>query len=793
MRKSLSKAARSVQKKLRPVLRWMSKHKKAVILGVIAVGFVVFVTVPIIIYVTFASQLQTKEGIITNRDGGVVLLDRNEDPFFTLYDAKNKEIIPLDSISEHMQHAVIASEDQEFYEHPGFSIAGIIRSATANLQAGGISQGGSTITQQLVKNVLLSSDRTFWRKYQEVILAIELDRRFTKDEILEMYLNTVYFGEGAFGVQTAARTYYGKDASELSPAEAAMLAGVLPAPSALSPISGDREAADERQERVLRLMHEEGYLTDDEYEDAQEEDLDFSAGEANVNVIAPHFALLIQDELVEQYGEQELANSGLEVTTTLHTDWQQHAQQAVADQVEALEGLDVSNGALVAMDPSTGEVYCLVGSYNWADEDVGKINMAVAPRQPGSSFKPLVYATGLEGEHITAGTVLKDEETDFGGGYTPKNYDNTFRGDVTVRRALAISLNIPAVTIMEKVGVKQMLTQSEELGITTLNRNREYGLSLVLGSGEVPLIEMTRAFAAFANEGMLPEPKMILEIKDKNGEIVFSDKTPERERVWKTSTAYIISDMLGDSEARSEIFGTSLNLSRKAAVKTGTTDDNRDALTIGYTPRIVVGAWVGNNDNSPMAGVAGSFGAGPIWRSTMEHILSGTEPKWYAKPDSVEEVLICKEEGLRLPDDQKDATTSAILELYIRGTEPDTDIMCFEELTPTPDPTKEAERKKKEEEERREREEEERKEEEERPESTNTPKPQPTATDKPTPKPTATAEPKPKTEDPPAEQPDTPDDDSSGSTDEKATDEADTSPDDSGDKASTKSAQSSSE
>ena len=724
-------------RQLKPVFKWMNKHKKALILGGIALFFILFVTVPIITYVTFASQIRDKEAIVTLKDGGVVLLDRNDDPFFTLYDAKNREIVPLEDISEYAQKAVISSEDQEFYNHAGFSITGVARSAITNLTAGEVRQGGSTLTQQLVKNVLLSSERTLWRKYQEIILAIELDRRFSKDEILEMYLNTVYFGEGAFGIQRAAEVYFGKDAKDLTIAESAMMAAVLPAPSALSPISGNKESAVKRQRTVLKLMLDEGYITQEEYEDAIEETLDFTQGDANVNVVAPHFALMIQAELAEKYGEQRLANSGYIVRTTLDTSLQKAAQEAVAEQVERLEDYDVSNGAAVVMDPQTGEVLALVGSYNWADDKVGKINMALAPRQPGSSFKPLVYATGLEEELITAGTVLKDEERDFGGGYKPKNYDNTFRGDVTIRRALAISLNIPAVEVQEKVGVAKMLNKSKALGITSLASSRDYGLSLVLGSGEVPLIEMTNAYAAFANEGELPERRIILEVLDKNKKSIFSNKDTETDRVWDASVSYIISDILSDNSARAEVFGNSLNISRKAAVKTGTTNDNKDALTIGYTPQIVVGVWVGNNDATPMAGIAGSGGAAPIWRSIMETALSGKESAWFKKPDSVEQVLICKEKGLRLPDDQKDATTSALMEVYVRGTEPKPDELCIP-TTPTPNPTEEAERKKKEDEERKKREDEKKPTNTPRPPTATPTAPEPTDEPEPTPGPTNT-------------------------------------------------------
>ena len=399
-------------------------------------------------------------------------------------------------------------------------------------------------------------------------MALELERRFPKEEILEMYLNSVYFGEGAFGVQEAAETYFGKNASQLTVAESALLTAILPAPSTLSPISGNRTRAFERQRNVLKLMKDEGYITEAQYEAALDEDIRFAEQQESRNGIAPHFALMVRDQLIEKYGENRVARSGFKVKTTLNSDWQRFAETTVKNQVAALIRNKATNGALVAIDPKTGEVLALVGSHDWFDEDNGKINMAVRPRQPGSSFKPLVYAQGLEDRLITAGTVLKDEEKDFGGGYKPQNYDRSFRGDVTVRRALANSLNIPAVEVMSKVGVRDMLNQAEDLGITTLNPDRDYGLALVLGAGEVPLIQMTSAYSAFANQGELYAPILILEVKDKNNKSVFKENSNPK-RVWSEGTSYIISSILSDATARAEVFGSSLTINRQAAVKTG--------------------------------------------------------------------------------------------------------------------------------------------------------------------------------------------------------------------------------
>lgn len=683
-------------------IHWVSTHKKLFIILIIAGLLTVFVFIPAGTYIYFARDLGSKERIMSRNDQGLILLDREDKPFFSFYQAKQKDPVELSSISENIQNAVIASEDQEFYEHGGFSLRGILRSLTTNLQSGSIQQGGSTLTQQLVKNVLLSPERSYIRKLQEVVLAIEIERRFTKEEVLEMYLNSIYFGEGAFGVQEAAEVYFGKSAAELTVAESALLAAILPAPSALSPISGNRTRAFERQKVVLRLMKEQGYITQSEYETALKEKITFQEQQESRNQLAPHFALMVRDQLIEQYGESTISRSGFHVKTTLNSDWQKYAETTVENQVKTLRANKATNAALVAIDPKSGEVLALVGSHNWSDENNGKINMAVRARQPGSSFKPLVYALALEEREITAGTVIEDKEKDFGG-YKPKNYDNSFRGNVTIRRALANSLNIPAVEVMQMVGVNKMVNKSTDLGITTLSTKQDYGLSLVLGSGEVPLIEMTSAYSAFANMGERFEPILVLEVRDKNKKVIFTNEA-ESDRVWTPEVSYIISSILSDAKARAEVFGGALTINRQAAVKTGTTDDYRDALTIGYTQDIVVGVWVGNNNNTAMDTVAGSLGAAPIWRSTMNYFLANSRTPWYSMPSGLTTKLICIEKGLLLDDKLKDSTSSAVTEFYILGTDPKD--ICFE-VTPTPQ-EKSEEEKKKEEEERKKREEEER-------------------------------------------------------------------------------------
>jgi len=627
--------------------------------------FIFLILTPLFTYLYFIRDLGSKERITNRNNEGLVLLDKNDKPFFTFYEAKTKNVIPLNQIPKVTREAVIAVEDKDFYKHSGISPTSVLRAALADIQSREISQGGSTITQQLIKNALLSSEQTFLRKYQEAILALEVDRRYSKDDILEMYMNTVYFGEGAFGIQDAADAYFGKPASELTLAESALLAGILPAPSAFSPISGDKEIAFTRQRRVLNQMAAQGYITIAEANKAKEEEIVFNPEKRELNFQAPHFAIMVKDELVKKYGEQRLANSGYIVKTTLDLTNQEYVETVVKNQVARLRGNKATNAAVVVMNPENGQILSLVGSHDWFDETNGKINMAIRPRQPGSSFKPIVYADAIARRLITAATELEDKAITFPGGYKPRNYDNKFRDHVLTRYALANSLNIPAVHVLEKVGVANALEFAKKLGITSLSTTQDYGLSLVLGSGEVPLIQMTDAFAVFANGGYLVQPTTIIDIKDRNEKTIFAN-TPKKSFVLDQGVAYIISSILSDNSARQATFGNALTISRPAAVKTGTTENYRDALTIGYTPNLVVGVWVGNNNNTPMDTVAGSLGAAPIWRQVMEQFFKTLPRKNFTKPFSIIDQNVCREDGKKA----EVATSSAYVEFFLRGTIP---------------------------------------------------------------------------------------------------------------------------
>lgn len=658
------------------VFRFLKRNRKYVKRAVIAF-IAIMVFIPVFTYIYFAGDLSSKERILAKKNQGVVLLDRNDKPFFTLFDATTKNPIAITDLPEYTPKAFIAVEDREFYEHPGFSIAGIARALRENFLGEGAIQGGSTISQQLIKNAILSPDRHLLRKYQELVLALEIERKYSKDDILELYINTNYYGEGAFGIQDASQRYFSKDASDLTLAQSALLAGIIRAPSYYSPLTGDLQAAMERKDLILNLMQEQGYISEEELQEALAEEIEFDPTEQDINEQGVHFALMVRDLLIDEFGEQDVASSGFTVKTTMDLSLQQASQNAVEAQVNRLKDSKVSNGAAVAIDPKTGEVLALVGSYDWNDTQTGRINMAIAPRQPGSSFKPIIYAKAFEEKLITPSTMLQDESVSFGN-YRPRNYDNRFRGEVLARYALANSLNIPAVHVMNMVGVREGINAAHKLGITTLNDETDYGLPLVLGAAEVPLIEMTNAYATYANEGEWNNYILFTQVLDKNGRVIFEPKRENRQAL-PSSAAFLVSSILSDNKARAEVFGNALTISRTAAVKTGTTEDYRDALTIGYTPQLAVGIWIGNNDNTPMTSIAGALGAAPIWRQIMEAGLRGKPTESFIQPAGVISEKVCLEDGLKV----EFATSSAYPEFFLRGTQP-TKLCGIATPTPTP-------------------------------------------------------------------------------------------------------------
>lgn len=601
-------------------------------------------------YAYYGSYVSSKDKLLNYKDRGIVLTDRNDVPFYFINNAKSDKYVPLNEISPYMPKALIAAEDSNFYHHGGISVRGILRSMLLNIQTGSFSYGGSTLTQQLVKNALLTPKKSLLRKFQEAILAIDIEGKYTKDQIIEMYMNTIYYGDGAVGIDEASHIYFAEDPKDLTLAQAAYLAGMLKFPSLISPYTGDVTRGERIQKEVITKMADDGLITKDEADKAKEKKLAFIKSADIAENIAPHFSLMVEQKLKEMYGD-DVVYDGLKVKTSLDLSMQKYVQNIVKNNVNANLVNGVSNGAVVVMDPANGEILVLVGSKDWYNEKYGRVNMAISPRQPGSSFKPIVYSLAMDEGIISPASVLEDKPTTYildpnchsgpNCKYTPRDYDNRYRGKVTVRRALANSLNIPAVEVMSKVGIDTLLSRAPDFGITTLKDASYYGrgLSLVLGSAEISPLQMADAYATFANGGQRPDHVTILEVKDKFGNVKYK-YSPVVHDVITPQSAYLISSILSDNKARQEEFGNLLTTPFPAAVKTGTTENYRDAWTIGYTPHLVTAVWVGNNDATPIYNLPGSLAAGPIWKDVMEKFVPSTFTG-FSMPDGVVEAKYC--------------------------------------------------------------------------------------------------------------------------------------------------------
>lgn len=618
-----------VKRTTRRHFRWwrnLSWKKRFLYIGAPLLAFLVII--PLATYLYFARDIADQDRLMNRNNTGVVLYDNTgKNVVFSTGRAQHHELVQLSSISKDMQNALVASEDKDFYKHNGFSILSTLRAVYGYVVAGGGAFGGSTLTQQLAKITVLSSNRSFLRQYQAFSIAVAIENTYSKDQILAMYLNSVYFGENAFGIEDAAKTYFGTTPDKLTLAQSAMLVGLLPAPSAYSPISGNAEYAKEQQENVLTRMVTNGYITEDQKKAALAEQLTYQPPKSPFSGSdAPHFVEMVLDQLYQKYGEETVTRSGYQVTTTLDSNVQSQLKTAIDNNMKTIKRNGGSNASAVAIDPTSGEIRGLVGSYNWDDQTFGKVNMVTTPRQPGSSFKPIYYSQALADGTITPATILQDKKTDFGN-YTPQNADRKFRGNVSVRNALNWSLNIPAVEVMQKVGVTSAIQTAQRMGIM-IDPNKDYGLPLALGTAEAPLMQMTNAYAAFANGGNQFDTTLIKGINGKYGDKIFVASEDSRQ-VISEQGAFLISNILSDNASRSSIFGNTLTVYdaktravKKAAVKTGTTDDSRDAWTIGYTPQMAIGVWVGNNDNAKMLN-GGSIMAGPIWTKAMGAILAG--------------------------------------------------------------------------------------------------------------------------------------------------------------------------
>jgi len=593
-------------------------------------------------------------------------------------------VLSFESIPWCMKEATVAVEDKNFYTNPGVDLQGIIRAFWINLQGGETIAGGSTITQQVARTLLLSQDeraeRTLRRKLREAVLAWQMARRFSKEEILALYLNQVNYGGMAYGVEAASQTYFGKPAANLLLPECALLAGLPQAPGLYNPFTNP-DLAKQRQGIVLGLMQSQGYISEQEGGEAGSAPLSYNP--APYPIEAPHFVWIIRDQLDRLFAEGRLdPRQSLVVRTTLDLDFQRTAEAAVTRQIRAFQQEDlvtshnVNNAAVVALDPHTGEILALVGSADYFDASIfGAVDMATAPRQPGSSFKPFIYAQALDPLQPglwTAATAIMDVSTTFsthdGTPYTPINYDGREHGPVSVRQALASSLNVPAVVALDKVGIENTTSLAWRLGITSLENPQDYDLSLALGGGTISLLQLSTAYATFANQGVFTGSYTILDVRDADGNLLYTQEYASPVQIFDPRVTWLISDILSDDRARALGFGlnSTLKLDRTAAVKTGTTTNYHDNWTIGYTPDLLVGVWVGNSNYEAMRNVTGLTGAAPIWHEIIRTVLQGRPDLPFVRPEGLVQVEVCDLSGL-LPSP---ACPHTRLEWFIDGTQP---------------------------------------------------------------------------------------------------------------------------
>lgn len=577
---------------------------------------------------------------IYDRTGEVLLYDLHQDV--------KRTVVPFEDISRHIKNATVAIEDDQFYNHFGIEPTAILRAIITNYTQGNLlgGQGGSTITQQVIKNSVLEREKTVTRKVKEWILSIKLERVVSKDEILSIYLNESPYGGTIYGVEEASQAFFGKRAADVSIAEAAYIASLPQAPTYLSPYGSHKDDLDARQQLTLTKMKEQGFITDEEYESAKNEVVTFQP-QAVTGIRAPHFVMFIKEQIVRKYGEEAIAERGLRVITTLDWDLQKEAEKIVAEYgAKNVEKFKADNAGLVATDPKTGDLLVMVGSRDYFDPEIeGNFNTTLAERQPGSSIKPFIYATAFSKGYLPD-TVVYDVRTQFSPlcppdstssespCYSPNNYNNKFIGPISLRNALAQSLNIPAVKVLYLAGLKDSLKLAADMGLTTLNDPERYGLTLVLGGGEVRLLDMTYAYGVFANEGVAATPRSILRVEDSRGNVIDEYKT-ETKRVLDKNAALMISDVLSDNVARTPLWGANSLVNfpnRSVASKTGSTNNLRDAWLMGYAPNIAVGAWVGNNDNSPMGGGLSGLIVTPMWRKFMDLALEKLPEESFAQP-----------------------------------------------------------------------------------------------------------------------------------------------------------------
>ncbi|MEK7130862.1 MAG: PBP1A family penicillin-binding protein [Patescibacteria group bacterium] len=643
------------------------KRKKLIkaLLGVIAFLFALFVfTAVVVVFWVATLKIPDAESLndlkvpqstkIYDRTGKIILWD--------IHDEIQRTLVPLEEISRHIKNATVAIEDSSFYQHRGIDIPGILRAIFVNLKSGHLSQGGSTISQQLVKNTLLTTDKTFARKIKEIILTLKIEKKLSKDKILELYLNEVPYGGSNYGIEAASRNFFGKNASDIDLAEASYLASLTKAPTYYSPYGTHQKELENRKDLVLNKMTELGFITKDEAETAKKEKVVFINKGQN-SIKAAHFSIYIRSYLEEKYGKDVVEQGGLKVTTTINYPLQQKAEEiALGYAKENKEKFNASNNSIVAIDPKTGQILVMVGSKDYFNqEDQGNFNVALAHRQPGSAIKPFIYAEAFK-KGYSPDTVIFDVQTEFNPTclyvynynasntpetledmrkkdqcYMPENYDHNYRGPINLRNALAQSVNIPAVKTLYLAGINDSLDLLKGMGITSLTEPDRYGLTLVLGGGEVSLLELTGAYSVFANNGLRNTPVGILKIEDKSGNIL-EEYHEDSKQVLDKNIALMISDVLSDNKARTPAFGANSPLyfpDRQVAVKTGTTNDYKDAWVVGYAPNISVGAWFGNNNNSSMEKMVAGFIVAPMWNEFMTEIFKEIQKEDFEKPKKI--------------------------------------------------------------------------------------------------------------------------------------------------------------
>jgi len=617
--------------------------------------FVIGIIMLLSFFLYLQRTLPDPESIATRKVGeSTKIYDRTgEVLLYDIHGEEKRTIIPWEQMPETIKEATLASEDSDFYNHKGLDLRGIARAFFKDIVNLGVSQGGSTITQQLVKKALLGDERTISRKIKEAVLAIEIERKFTKDEIFWMYLNQIPYGSNAYGIESAAKEFFGKKASQLTIAEAATIASVTKAPSYYSPFGNHVPELLARKNSVLARMKTLGFISDTEYQAALSQKLEFKTSDEDIQ--APHFVIMVKEYLSSKYGEGAVENSGFKIITTLDSNLQTIAEEVISKYAPInKDRYKAVNAALVAINPRNGDLLALVGSkdyFNVADE--GNFNVAIANRQPGSAFKPFAYATALA-KGYPDDTVVFDLKTEFNPNcepdssqekdengvdcYHPQNYDGRYRGPVTFRQGLAQSLNVPSVKTLYLAGINDTIELAENMGITTLGDKSRFGLSLVLGGAEVKLVDLVSAYGVFANEGMRSPWSFIQRVESSNGQVL-EEKNNKPERVLDPQIARLINNMLSDNTARAPVFGYSSSLyfpGRDVAAKTGTTQENRDAWVVGYAPSLVAGVWTGNNKNESMTKEgAGISASGPMWHEFMVKALSTMPNEKFTNPDPV--------------------------------------------------------------------------------------------------------------------------------------------------------------